>query len=423
MSSPFQQTPINSIKPSPELLPSRFADKAFPSRHGSVLVAFQNGHSYRMGLRILMCPMTSRIDESRKPMIELIVMDQLCSIRNPHRRLFENDIIEERLYSISNFSLAINDKNISPLLILFRDTQLRHVEDINFPTNMFHFVSNELILSQQNPQSHLIDYIFFYMLWVLLLPKGTYLQSAMGVSNTNYNSLLYINLDFKEVKDFRQRNALTQITSHTAYSIEDDLLNRTPYKPICEIKELTDNGWWYKGCKLCYRALKEDESSYYCMFYDSFPNTHVPRICDDTDNAVFVIYDKEASRYLGTSASDIRASQLSKGSSKDDILDEINSFRGKKFLFKISVKLDDINAFQPCKITILKLCEDLQLITLFASKYKIYDENMPLENSEIQRAQSEFDVGNITKVEKVCTMLQHINVEKHSLTELDKESK
>ncbi|RYR73964.1 hypothetical protein Ahy_A02g008548 [Arachis hypogaea] len=128
------------------------------------------------------------------------------------------------------------------------------------------------------------------------------------------------------------------------------------------------NGWWYKGCKLCYRALKEDESSYYCMFYDSFPNTHVPRfcvqvrVCDDTDNVAFVIYDKEASHSLCTSASDLR-------SSKDDIPDEINSFRRKKFLFKISVKLDDMN------------------------------ENMPLENSEIQSAQSEFDVTPIVQLE------------------------
>ncbi|KAL4288447.1 hypothetical protein AHAS_Ahas19G0287100 [Arachis hypogaea] len=209
------------------------------------------------------------------------------------------------------------------------------------------------------------------------------------------------------------KNVLTQLPSYTSYSLEDDMLNRTPYKPICEIKELTEsrfyciigivisienrNGWWYKGCKLCYRALKEEESSFYCMFCESFPNTHVPRfciqlrVCDDIDNASFVIYDKEASRYLGISASDLRAAQLSMGFSKDDLPDELNSFIGKKFLFKISVKLDDINAFQPCKITVLKLCEDLQLISLVASKYNIYDENIAMENFEIQSIQTNYN--------------------------------
>ncbi|RYQ92652.1 hypothetical protein Ahy_B09g098866 [Arachis hypogaea] len=374
--------------------------------------------------------------------------------------------------------------------MLFRETQFRHVDDTNFPTNVFHFVPNELILSQQNPQSHLIevhDRHFRYMLlsynnyepilcliftyrcygasyckrghsrilkkweksiYMVLelddLDKGTirctlweefatqlvrHMQDnptteyiliiqfakfnffkglVMGVSNINYNSILYINPDFKEVKDFRQsfiigndqlKNVLTQLPSYTSYSLEDDMLNRTPYKPICEIKELTENrnGWWYKGCKLCYRALKEEESSFYCMFCESFPNTHVPRfciqlrVCDDIDNASFVIYDKEASRYLGISASDLRAAQLSMGFSKDDLPDELNSFIGKKFLFKISVKLDDINAFQPCKITVLKLCEDLQLISLVASKYNIYDENIAMENFEIQSIQTNYN--------------------------------
>ncbi|KAL4338396.1 hypothetical protein AHAS_Ahas12G0206000 [Arachis hypogaea] len=518
------------------LLPARFAVRAFSRKLDFVNVIQLTGPSIRMKLRwrdirpnedldvssdqqnwrikvrvIKIWSLSAVEDKYRKPMLEFIVMDQL----EPHRRLFENHIIDGSLYSISNFSLAINDQKYKPtthsLRIYFkRETQLRRVEDINFPTNMFHFVPNELILSQQNPQSHLIDvmglitakgdivefskngkksiYIVVELddmqgkgtirctLWeefatqlvqhiqdnptteyilIIQFAKFNLFKSAMGISNTNYNSLLYINPDFKEVKDFRQsfimcndqpRNALTQIPSHTAYSMEDDLLNRTPYKPICEIKELTDggfyctigtvisvenkNGWWYKGCKLCYRALKEDESFYYCMFCYSFPNIHVPRfcvqvrVCDDTDNAAFVIYDKEASRYLGTSASDLRASQLSKGSSKDDIPDEINSFKGKKFLFKISVKLDDINAFQPCKITVLKLCEDLQLITLFASKYKIYDENMPLENSEIQSAQSEFDVTPINNSSQSCEIInldstQDIVTPKRSITSLE----
>ncbi|XLU58431.1 hypothetical protein S245_053079, partial [Arachis hypogaea] len=52
---------------------------------------------------------------------------------------------------------------------------------------------------------------------------------------------------------------------------------------------------------------------------------------------------------------------------------EINSFKCKKVLFKVYVKLDDINTFQLCMITVLKLNEDKSLMPSFAAKHKIYD--------------------------------------------------
>ncbi|KAL4306874.1 hypothetical protein AHAS_Ahas16G0221900 [Arachis hypogaea] len=53
---------------------------------------------------------------------------------------------------------------------------------------------------------------------------------------------------------------------------------------------------------------------------------------------------------------------------------EVNSFKGKKFLFKVSIRLEDMNAFQSCKIVVLKLTEEKKLLSAFASKHKIYDE-------------------------------------------------
>ncbi|XP_015943159.1 uncharacterized protein LOC107468389 [Arachis duranensis] len=241
----------------------------------------------------------------------------------------------------------------------------------------------------------------------------------MGISNTNYNSTLDINADLKEVKEFRQRfimgndkpsNQLSQIASDSLISLEQDLINHIPYKSISELKESTEGGifvtigtvisidtrlgWWYKGCKMCFHSLKEDENSYYCHECDIYPNTHVPRFCiqmrvsDETDSASFIVYDKEASKFLEISASELRLRQISKGCGKDEFPVEINSFRGKKFLFKISVKLDDINAFQPCKITVLKLTEDPNLLTSFSSKYKTFD-NTPIENTELQSLQTD----------------------------------
>ena len=96
----------------------------------------------------------------------------------------------------------------------------------------------------------------------------------MGVSNTNYTSKLFINADLVEVKEFRSRYAtllcihlfsyindintlficafripqlespsgtqVTQINPDPAYSMEDDFLNQTLFKPICELKEASE---------------------------------------------------------------------------------------------------------------------------------------------------------------------------------------
>ncbi|KAL4315306.1 hypothetical protein AHAS_Ahas15G0171900 [Arachis hypogaea] len=119
------------------------------------------------------------------------------------------------------------------------------VSDVNFPSNVFCFTPNDLILNHTNAQSSLID--------------------VMGLLTA---------------KD-------------PAYNLEDDLPNRSTYKPICELKELIENGsyvtigtilaidskngWWYKGSKQCFYSPKESDTSYHCTTCDTFPSSHTPR--------------------------------------------------------------------------------------------------------------------------------------------------
>ncbi|KAL4365102.1 hypothetical protein AHAS_Ahas07G0072500 [Arachis hypogaea] len=210
---------------------------------------------------------------------------------------------------------------------------------------------------------------------IVQFAKFNLFKGTMGISNTNYNSTLYINADLKEVKEFRQRfimgndkpsNQLSQIASDSLISLEQDLINHTPYKSISELKESTEGG----------------------IFVTIGTVISIDTRLNETDSASFIVYDKEASKFLEISTSELRLRQISKGCSKDEFPVEINSFRGKKFLFKISVKLDDINAFQPCKITVLKLTEDPNLLTSFSSKYKTFD-NTPIENTELQSLQTD----------------------------------
>ncbi|XP_057723376.1 uncharacterized protein LOC130939273 [Arachis stenosperma] len=409
----------------------------------------------------------------QKPMIELVVMDEMgdriqCTIRNPLRRLFEGDLSDGKVYIISNFSLSLNDQKYKPTthshrIYFKRETQIRIVDEPGFIDHSFHFVSNELILKHSNPQSHLIDviglitgkgdtieftrngkscvYIVVELddmkctLWeeyakmlvkhiedqptseyiiIIQFAKFNLFKGSMGVCNTNCNSILYINADFPEVKDFRKSvimigvppaNQLSQLSDGPSYSLEDDLINQTNFKNICDLKESSENGtyvtygtvvaidyksgWWYKSCKHCFHALKESENSFHCVTCDTFPNSHVPRfsinlrVADELDTASFILYDKEASKYLGVSASDMRLSHVNKGGLKDEYPQELNAFIGKNFIFKISVKMEDINAFQPCRIVVLKLCADNSIISKFLDKHKIYNENLVHENSEL----------------------------------------
>ncbi|KAL4288446.1 uncharacterized protein DS421_19g664540 [Arachis hypogaea] len=80
------------------------------------LDASSDQQNWRLKVRVIKkWSISAAEDKYRRPMLEMIVMDQMghriqCSIRSPHRRFFENDITEGRLYSLTNFSLAANDK-------------------------------------------------------------------------------------------------------------------------------------------------------------------------------------------------------------------------------------------------------------------------------------------------------------------------
>ncbi|QHO30885.1 uncharacterized protein [Arachis hypogaea] len=325
-----------------------------------------------------------------KPTLELVVMDYVgdriqCTIRNAQRRLFEDELSEGKIYIVCNFSTSLNDQkykatNHACRIYFKRDTQLQMVHDPSFSENVFRFVPNDLILNHTNAQSHLIDviglltgkgdiieftkngkkcsYIVLELddmqgkgkirctLWedfatmlvkhieeqptseyiiIVQFAKFNLFKGAMGISNTNHNSILYINADFQEVKDFRKSvvmagvpraNQLSQIAAEPAYSMEDDLINVSIYKPISELKASIEGG----------------------------VNEEYPI--------------------------------------------ELNSFRGKKFLFKVSVKMEDLNSFQPCKVIVMKMTDEISLITKFLGKHDIYQQNLALEHSELLTLQT-----------------------------------
>ncbi|MED6221056.1 hypothetical protein PIB30_050789 [Stylosanthes scabra] len=290
--------------------------------------------TYKIKVRVLKTwSITHGEHKYQKPMFEMVVMDKEKYKPTTHRC---------RIY-------------------FKRDTVMKLVDDRSFPENIFHFVPNEVILSHGNAQSHLIDVIG------LLTGKGDTVEFTR-----NGKACIYIVLDLddmkgngkvrctlweeyatKLVKHIEEQPAtdvmrsgieytnVLQIVADPPYSLEDDLLKNCAYKSISQLNNSLENGtfvtlgtvvgidvrngWWYKSCKQCFTSLKEEENSYHCFKCDSFPTTHVPRysinlkVADDTETASFLLYDKEATKFICMFASDLRVAQLTRDSTTPSV--------------------------------------------------------------------------------------------------------
>ncbi|XP_020969218.1 uncharacterized protein LOC110267760 [Arachis ipaensis] len=244
--------------------------------------------------------------------------------------------------------------------------------------------------------------------------KMKFYSGVMGVSNTNYNSKLFINVEFSAARNFFtrvnkldpvDRQGIMPLVYDQPISVEEDFLRLSVYKTIAEIKEHnqdtvfvtagtikevdTEFGWWYKGCKKCRRGLRELEKRYFCPncirdygFYDPRYDIHI-RVIDHTDAASFVLFDGEAAKFLGVSANDLRQSCVTKGVEKNSCPEEINKLRDIKFIFKVQLKMRNLNSYEPYVIHVLRMTNENSLVSAFLDKYNPDLGLLSHENSEL----------------------------------------
>ncbi|MED6123884.1 hypothetical protein PIB30_053820 [Stylosanthes scabra] len=164
----------------------------------------------------------------------------------------------------------------------------------------------------------------------------------MGISNTTYNSVLYINADFKEIRSFKQRMLLSnpviptqviKIQRSQSISLFEDFLIRTEYRLICQLKNViekstyvtigtvvkftSEKSWWYMGCKSCKYGLKKGANFYSCRVCGDGIQTFEPRymhnqihVADEIDIASFIIYETVEDAFLGVTADNLRSTHL-----------------------------------------------------------------------------------------------------------------
>ncbi|QHN96772.1 Replication factor-A carboxy-terminal domain protein [Arachis hypogaea] len=230
--------------------------------------------------------------------------------------------------------------------------------------------------------------------------KMKFYSGVMGVSNTNYNSKLFINVEFPAVRDFFARvnkldpvdgQGIMPLVCDQPVSVEEDFLRLSVYKTIAEIKEHnqdavfvtagtikeveTEFGWWYKGCKKCHRGLRELEQRCFCPncirdygFYEPRYSIHI-RVIDHTDAASFILFDGKAAKFLGVFANDLRQSCVTKGVEKNSCPEEINKLRDIKFIFKVQLKMRNLNSYEPYVIHVLRMTNENSLVSAFLDKY------------------------------------------------------
>ncbi|KAJ1435371.1 hypothetical protein SESBI_04874 [Sesbania bispinosa] len=286
-----------------------------------------------------------------------------CTVKSIHVYLFENSINEGNVYMLENLSVALNSGKYKPIMHEFRmffkrETRVTLVEDSSIPLYGFSFVPFVEILNETKDDRRLVGEVL-----------------NLGLSD------------------------------HASLTLEEEFLERGVYKSIADLKEVTQNSvfvtigtvkdieseynWCYRACKKCSLGLKLDGSMFYCKKCVTHYSTFVTRysiqlrVVDGTDSASFILFDKEASNFLKIPAYELRTSYIAKGGDKNRHPEEIDSFKDKKFLFKVQVKIQDMESIVPYVISISRLCFEDNIIASFEKKYQIEEVALIQDNSEL----------------------------------------
>ncbi|KAK9705296.1 hypothetical protein RND81_07G045900 [Saponaria officinalis] len=195
---------------------------------------------------------------------------------------------------------------------------------------------------------------------------------------------------FREVEDLKKcfasddtSHTLCEISAGNSVIIEEEFSRLSKRKFVDELQEInepcycavlattvkieTESGWFYLSCKACIRKVTSvGNGLWHCEVCRQDVQFVVPRfrvtlrVMDDTGIASFVMFDKEVSKLLNTSASALREI-LMKDDDADAFPKELDDLLKKQFLFRI--RITDFNLKNNWrKYRIYRLTDDINLI-------------------------------------------------------------
>ncbi|XP_061362245.1 uncharacterized protein LOC133305994, partial [Gastrolobium bilobum] len=180
---------------------------------------------------------------------------------------------------------------------------------------------------------------------------------------------------------------VTQLSSPSSYSYENDFLKDTKRKFLTDIKNCIDAttcitygtvksieskcNWWYKSCKKCPYSVCEDFEKWYCKNCQKHWNEYTPkfsvqvRVVVNTDSASFVLFDRDCLSLLGVSAAELREQHFKRGADLEHYPEELNVLKDRSKLFKVNVKISNLNSYNEPKYHVAKVCISESIITSF----------------------------------------------------------
>ncbi|KAJ1377028.1 hypothetical protein SESBI_49312 [Sesbania bispinosa] len=100
-----------------------------------------------------------------------------------------------------------------------------------------------------------------------------------------------------------------------------------------------------------------------------------------SDHASLTLEEEFLERGVYKSIADLK--EVTHGGDKNRHPEEIDSFKDKKFLFKVQVKIQDMESIVPYVISISRLCFEDNIIASFEKKYQIEEVALIQDNSEL----------------------------------------
>ncbi|MCH79284.1 ATP-dependent DNA helicase PIF1 [Trifolium medium] len=422
-----------------------------------------------------------RADPTEEGALHMIFLDKDCgriyaNVRKDLLAQFKDDIEEGAAYIVERFMVGKNDSSFKSTphkhkLNFMRGTKMIKVNATEIPPNHFDFMpfieilaatkedqfldvighvveKNSMKETQKNRKiSKIMDATLEDLegnrihctLWddyavkmlqfldshdpslpvilILQLCKLKKYLGSMGVSNSFYESKLFLNVDLPQVTAYIERmnaanveltKVVSQMSGPAVLNVADDLLH-TPRMTIEDLIESTqkcsgsvlawacefdmDAGWFYQACTKCASRINFVAGQLYCdkckMSRTSVPRFKVHlQVIDDTGSITFVMFDRVVFQVVGRTAQDL-LDAMNDDPRSPSYPRELDMFINKWMLFKVEVT--DANLYRNWRgYTVKKFTSDDEVISRFTSLYGI---NLDANADDASFNNSLFDLG------------------------------
>ncbi|XP_061353924.1 uncharacterized protein LOC133298613 [Gastrolobium bilobum] len=278
-------------------------------------------------------------------------------------------IHEGDCYFIKKIGVGFNSEVFRPTRHQYRlsfnlRTDLRSIVDSNICASEFDFVNYDIIEKETSDSPYLVDVIG------LISGIGEVCERVVSCRKTKMVVLELDNLSLTS-DGVESSLRMTQLSTQSSYSYENDFLKETEKKSISDVKlcgEVTTcitygtiksveskYNWWYKSCKKCPFSVLEDFEKFSVQV----------RVVDNTDSTSFLLFDRDCVSLLRMSAAELRELHFKRGANLDQFLDELNVLNEKSMLFKLNIKQKDLNSYSEPTYQVSKICSNEKIISSF----------------------------------------------------------